>query len=358
MKLNFQQTAEGAAPTTTPERTHKVEINAIALSRHAAWEVESRLLLSRIAGTKNVRDPQLDQAYSSSASYSPTEDADCAGSLPLMWEGILIAKLVKAAMRRLWHRDLDDEDACLKTAPTLQSAMLKSKFTIPIGEPGKPRLLCVDPSKMLNDEQAIRNHETSIRNQLNPSNPSPEGGPGSSTDPIQLDQAAAPIRLFPSAIHAESKVATSQVTQLAQQATASSSTNGSDSTAANGEQEARRETFQAGTHPGEKDMAEPYDTAGAGWHNFECQADGHEQEARAQHQQAPLLNCRSVVLPHATSAAIDRPDARQSVPMFINELRTSKISNARASQLKSQFAVVDEVVVSDDEDDAAPCVHW
>ena len=336
MKLNFQ-TPEGASTSATNERTHKIEINAIALSRHVGWEVEARLLLSRIGGTKNVRDPQMDAAYSSSASYSPTEDADCAGSLPLMWEGILLAKLVKAAMRRLWHRDVQGESNVLKTPPTLNSDMLKSKFTIPIGEPGKPRLLCIDPTKMLNDEQAIRNHEASIRKQLNPTDPTTAAA-GSSNDPIEVD---APARLFPSAVHAQDKVGVSQVNQLAQKTIMAQTNDGAETPE---ETEARRETFQAGTHPGEKDLAEPYRTQLA-LVGTASNAKLMTMSKKHEHNTNKRLYSNYDVDPwfSHTQQALQSIGLTQnkSMSMFVNELRTSAISNARALELKAEFARMD-----------------
>jgi len=224
MKLNFHKAADGAAAPTTSQN-NKIQIYAIALARHAHWEVESRLLLARMGNLGC--DPQMHRAYSSNAGYSPTEDLEHAGSLPLMWEGIIVAKLIKAAMRRLWHRSLDvdgDEKTMLQTAPSLSNRINANKFTIPIGETGKPRLLCIDPSKMQSDEQALRDQEDALRRQLELSSNLGSatacetsggggGGAGTSSDPIALDVSKSPT-LFPSGILQQSNVTLSQVQRL------------------------------------------------------------------------------------------------------------------------------------------------
>lgn len=148
-----------------------VEVNAVALERHMHFEAESRCFLSRIPGINGYRDPRIAEAVKSSGNGEEAPNALKAENLPLIYDGILLTKLIKAISKHVWHREINANGVSDATCP-----LLKTHFTIPVNQPPRRTeegqllapLISLNPLDLQNDVENVYRTEKKIREAIAP----------------------------------------------------------------------------------------------------------------------------------------------------------------------------------------------
>ena len=140
-------TSDGAEASGSDEGDSDcvLKINTVGIERHAIAWAESCLLLSRMRGVGNYRDPKMEQG---------TFRSD--PQLPLLFDGLLLAKVIKSVVNVVWHHKTSNMD----------SALLDGVITLPVHSPRDDtfgELLCIDPFAFSKTADAMHELEKKVR---------------------------------------------------------------------------------------------------------------------------------------------------------------------------------------------------